>query len=308
MNKLLITSIAVSASLLVTPLFAAPGEQWEVVSRTEMPGMAMPDSTITVCLQKGAAKDPKQLIKQDGCEITNLKTSGSKTTWKMECDNDEGKMSGSGEITSQADSYQGVAKMSGTSQGQAINMTANYHGKRIGTACDTSAPPVVAMKGMENMNEMMVMANKQMASAMAEQCEVANYQATELISSRFFGPTAACTGKEKFACKVISKDVSRNTEAYVKLAKHDDTSDTSIAKICSIDMAAATKAICKKVDAGNYEDMIDYCPEAKAFADAGRSYSSTPRAADTVNKVDSAIDTTNSTLNTAKKLKGLFGF
>lgn len=308
MNKLLINSIAVSASLLATPLFAAPGEQWEVVSRTEMPGMAMPDSTITVCLQKGAAKDPKQLIKQDGCEITNLKTSGNKTTWKMECDNDEGKMSGSGEITSQADSYKGFTKMSGTSQGQAINMTANYHGKRIGTACDTSAPPVVAMKGMENMNEMMGMANKQMASAMAEQCEVANYQATELISSRFFGPTAACAGKEKFACKVISKEVGRNTDAYIKLAKFDDTSDIAIAKTCNIDMAAATKSICKKVDAGNYEDMLDYCPEAKAFADANNSNTDAPQSPSSLNKVDSAIDTTTSTINSAKKLKGLLGF
>ena len=308
MKKHLLTSLAVTATLLTSPLFAAPGEQWEVVSKTEVPGMAMPDSTLTVCLQKGAAKDPKQFIKQDGCEITNLKTSGNKTSWKMECDNDEGKMSGTGEITSQTDSYQGIAKMSGTSQGQAISMTASYRGKRLGTTCDTSDAPVVAIKGMENMNEMMGMANKQMAGAMAEQCEISNYQATELISSRFFGPTAVCAGKEKFACKVISKEVVRNTEAYVKLAKFDDTSDVAIAKTCNIDMAAATKAICKKVDAGNYEDMLDYCPEAKAFADANNSNTDAPQAPSTLNKVDSAIDTTTSTLNSAKKLKGLLGF
>lgn len=307
MNKQLLTPLAITAALLTSPLLAAPGEQWEVVSKTEMPGMAMPDSNLTVCMQKGAAKDPKQLIKQEGCEITNLKTSGSKTTWKMECDSDDGKMSGAGEITSQADSYKGTAKMSGTSQGQAISMTASYRGKRLGTACDTSDTPVVAIKGMENMNEMMGMANKQMASAMAEQCEISNYQASELISTRFFGPTAACAGKEKFACKVIGKEVLRNTDAYVKLAKFDDTSDVAIAKTCNIDMAAATKAICKKVDAGNYEDMLDYCPEAKAFADANNSNTS-PQAPSTLNKVDSTIDTTTSTLNSAKKLKGLLGF
>jgi hypothetical protein len=309
MNKQLPTLLAITAALLTSPLYAAPGELWEVVSKTEMPGMVMPDSTMTVCQQKGAAKDPKQLIQQEGCEITDLKTSGNKTTWKMACDSDEGKMSGTGEITNQADSYQGTAKLSGISQGQAVSMTASYRGKRLGTSCDTSDAPVVAMKGMENMNEMMGMANKQMASAMAEQCEVSNYQVTELISTRFFGPTAACTGKEKFACKVISKEVMRNTDAYVKLAKFDDTSDVAIAKTCNIDMAAATKSICKKVDAGNYEDMLDYCPEAQAFADANKVDTAPPQTTgNTINKVDSAIDTTTSTINSAKKLKGLLGF
>lgn len=311
MNKHLITWIVVSASLSISTAYAASGENWEVTTKTDMPGMpmAMGDTNITVCLPKGAEKDPKQLVKQDGCEITDLKTSGNKTTWKMSCDRDGEVMTGSGEVTHKTDSYQGVTKLSGKSDGHPVNMTANYQGKRIGTPCDTSAAPVVAVRGMENMNEMMGMANKQMASAMAEQCEVSNYDAIQLISNKFFGSTAACPGKEKFACKIISKDVSRKAEVYAKLAKHDDTSDVSIAKACGIDMASATKAICKTVDSGNHEELADYCPaEAKAFADAGRSYTSTPRAADTVNSVDSAIDTTSSTLNTAKKLKGLFGF
>ncbi len=270
-----------------------------------MPGMpvGMGESTITICLAKGAAKDPKQLVKQEGCEMTNLKTSGSKTTWKMRCDRDGEVMTGSGEVTQKPDSYQGVTRLSGQSEGKAINMTANYQGKRIGTSCDTSAPTVVAVKGMENMNEMMGMANKQMASAMAEQCEISNYQTPELISNRFFGPTAACPGKEKFACKIIRKDAQKNTEVFVKLAKHDDTSDVSIAKTCSIDMPSTTKEICKKVDGSNYQQLADYCPtEAKSFETA-RSYSSTPRSTSVItdNPVNSAIDG-------AKKLKGLFGF
>ena len=305
MNKHLITWIAVATSLCISSVYAATGENWEVTTQTEMPGMpvGMGDSTVTICLAKGAAKDPKQLVKQEGCEMTDLKTSGSKTTWKMHCDRDGDVMTGTGEVTQKSDSYQGVTKLSGKSEGRAINMTANYQGKRIGTPCDTSAAPVVAVKGMENMNEMMGMANKQMASAMAEQCEVSNYQATELISNKFFGPTAACPGKEKFACKVISKNVSKNADVYVKLAKHDDTSDVSIAQACAINMGAATKSICKIVDNNNYQELAEYCPtEAKAF-EAERSYSSTPRSTSVItdNPVNSAIDG-------AKKLKGLFGF
>jgi hypothetical protein len=271
-----------------------------------MPGMpmAIPETTMTLCVEKGAEKDPQQMVKKDsGCEITDIKTSGNKTSWKMHCKKDGDEMTGSGDVTHQTGSYQGTTKLSGKSHGHPINMTANFNGKRIGTACDTSNS-TVTVKGMENMNEMMGMAKSQMASAMAEQCEVSNFQTTELISNRFFGANAACPGKEKFACKLISKDASKKQDVYIKLAKHDDTSDVSIAKTCGIDMTSATKAICKTVDSGNYQELADYCPnEAKAFADAGRSYTSTTRSTSLIpsNPVGTAIDG-------ARKLKGLFGY
>ncbi len=306
MNKHLINWVVVASSLCFSTAFAATGEQWQVTTKAEMAGMpmAMPETTMTLCLQKGAEKDPKQMMKQDGeCKITDMKTAGNHTTWKMRCDRNGDVMNGTGEVTNKTGSYQGVTKLSGKSEGHDINMTANFNGKRIGTACDTSAAPVVAVQGMENMNDMMGMAKSQMASAMAEQCEVSNFKAVELISSRFFGDSAACPGKEKFACKAIAKDAVRNVEVYVKLSKHDDTSDVSIAKTCGINMAAATKSICAKVDDSNHEELADYCPnEAKSFA-VQRSYSSTPRSTSVItdNPVGNAIDS-------AKKLKGMFGF
>ncbi|MDD5057334.1 MAG: DUF3617 family protein [Sideroxydans sp.] len=309
MNKHLVVWLTVAAGFIFSNAYAASGEQWEVTTKTEMPGMpaGMGDTTMTVCLVKGAEKDPRQMMQQDSdCKVTDMKTAGNKTTWKMRCDKNGEVMTGTGEVTHKSSSYQGVTKLSGKSDSQTINMTASFSGKRIGTACDSSAAPVATVKGMENMNDMMGMAKSQMASAMAEQCEVSNYQAAELISSRFFGDNAACPGKEKFACKVISKDVKRNTEVYVKLAKHDDTSDVAIAKTCGIDMAAATKAICAKVDGSNYEELADYCPsEAKAF-EAQRSYSSTPRSADVI--TDNPVGNTIDNVQKLKSLKGMFGF
>ena len=302
MNKQLITCLAVSACLSTSAVYAASGERWEVTTRTDMPGMpvAMGESTVTICLSKGAEKDPTLLLKQTGeCEVTDLKSSGARTTWKMRCDRNGDVMAGSGEVIHKSDSYQGRTKLSGRADGKAVSMNAQYLGKRIGTPCDTSEPPVVA--GMENMNEMMGMASKQMASAMAEQCEVSNYRAVELISNRFFGPTAACPGKEKFACRIISKNVAKELNVYVKLARHDDTSDVSIAKACAIDMTAATASICKIVDAGNYQELAEYCPaEAKAF-EAERSGTSKANNDPADNPADTAIDT-------ARKLKGLFGW
>ncbi len=305
MNHFLCLTLALSASIITPVAHAASGETWEVTTKTEMSGMpyAMPDSTATVCAAKGAEKDPRKMVNQQGdCTMTDIKTSGNKTTWKMSCDNDGQTMTGTGEVVYSTDSYQGVTRLSGTEDGEKMDMTASYRGKRIGTSCDPSAAPVVAMQGMENMNDMMGMAKSQMAGAMAEQCEVSRYESTELMTSRFFGPDASCPGREKFACKVIVKDVGKKTEAYIALAKHDDTSDVSIAKTCGIDMAETTKAICKKVDSGNYHELEDYCPsEAATFAAAEHNDS-------TSGSGSSTGDTVGNVLDNAKKLKGLFGF
>jgi hypothetical protein len=304
MKKYLILFLTVSACLAASILYAASGERWEVITKTDMPGMpaGMGETTISVCMQKGAEKDPKQLMKQAGdCEVSELKTVGSKTTWKMRCDKDGNIMTGKGEVVYKTGSFQGVTTLSGMSEGEAVNMTAQYQGKRIGSPCDTSEAPAVAVKGMENLNEMMGMASKQMSSAMAEQCEVSNYRDIELISNRFFGPAAACPGKEKFACKVINKSVSKNAAVYVKLAKHDDTSDISIAKACGINMEATTKSICKIVDGNNYQDLAEYCPsEAKTF-----EVERTQPAGSNSGTSDSS---SSSVIDGAKKLKGLFGF
>ncbi len=289
---------------------AAAGETWEVTSKSEMSGMpyAMPETTITVCQPKSGKPDPKQMMEQDGnCKVTDVKHSGNKTTWKMRCDGDGQKMSGSGQITHSKSSYQGTTHMTGTADGEKVYMKASYRGKRIGTACDTSAPPVMGGKGMDDMNDMMGMAKAQMAAGMAEQCEVGRYEAPELMTNQFFGPHAMCAKNQKYACKVISKDVKKKPDVYLALVRHDDTSDTSIAKACKIDMKAATKAICKKVDESNYEDFEEACPKEYAKIneahESGRSYTSSPRSADNVsdNPVGGAIDG-------AKKLKGLLGF
>lgn len=289
---------------------AAAGETWEVTSKSEMTGMpyAMPETTMTVCQPKSGKPDPQQMMEQDGnCKVSDVKHSGNKTTWKVRCDGDGQKMSGSGEITHSKSSYQGTMHMSGTADGEKVNMNASYRGKRIGTACDTSAPMVANVKGMEDMNDMMGMAKAQMAAGMAEQCEVGRYEATELMTNQFFGPQAMCAKNQKYACKVISKDVMKKPEVYLALVKHDDTSDTSIAKACKIDMKAATKAACKKVNDSNYEEFEEACPAEYAkfstISTSGRSYTSSPRSSSVItdNPVGDAIDG-------AKKLKGLFGF
>jgi hypothetical protein len=154
--------------------------------------------------------------------------------------------------------------------------------------------------GLEALNDIMGMAKSQMQSAMAEQCEVSNHSAYDLISNMFFGPSAACAANQKHACKVISKEVVKKPEVFVKLAKHDETSDVNIAAACGINLKESAKSICTKVDSGNYEDLADYCPEeVKPFQKKGRN-TSLP-----AEKEDSG---SGSILDGAMKLKGLLGF
>ncbi len=310
MQRLSTFVIVLLVSMYAPISYAATGETWEITSKSEMAGMpyAMPETTMTVCQPKSGEPDPKQMMEQDGnCRVTNVKHSGSKTTWKMNCSGDGQKMTGSGEITHSKSSYQGKSHMSGMADGEKIDMTATYRGKRIGKACDTSAPVVVKSKAMDDMNDMMGIAKAQMAADMAEQCEVGKYEAKELMNNRFFGPNAVCAKNRKYACKVISKDATKNTGVYLALVKHDDTSDVSIADACKISMAKTTKSICKKVDENNYKRMEDACPaeaeKISAMEASGRSYTSSSRSSDMVtdNPVGGAIDG-------AKKLKGLFGF
>ena len=109
--------------------------RWEVTMEMDMPGMPMklpPVKTIQ-CITKEQAGDPNQAVpqgpqdKNNACKASDYKVSGSTVTWTMKC---EGKtpMTGTGEITYAADSYDGWMKVK-TADGE---MAMKYKGKRLG--------------------------------------------------------------------------------------------------------------------------------------------------------------------------------
>lgn len=301
MVRSLTVSLLVLGSFYATGAFAEPGETWDITSKSVGNGMGIPEVVVTVCLAPRDAKNPQKFIQQDDtCTMTDLKTVGKKTTWKMKCGSGDDEMTGTGEVTYAGNSFQGQTKLSGRSEGEPVDMKMSYQGKKIGAACDTSAPPVV--KGMEGMGDIMSMAKSQMTAAMAEQCEVANYGAVDLISPRFFGPNAMCAGKEKAACKVISKAVAKDPAVFGRLSKFEDTSELGIAKTCNIDLAATAKTMCSKVNSDNYREYADACPqEAKAFEKEQAPGSTATGGSGTGGGVSNMIDN-------AIKIKSLFGF
>jgi hypothetical protein len=107
---------------------AGSDELWELTTKMDMPGMSMPSVTHTSCLPKGAAYKPDRNQQQKNCEMTDIKVSGNKTSWKIHCSGKDA-MDGVGEMTRTADTMKGTMKMS-MMNGQ---MTQVISGKRVGT-------------------------------------------------------------------------------------------------------------------------------------------------------------------------------
>jgi hypothetical protein len=105
--------------------------KWEITSSMDMPGMPykMPPTVISHCYTKEDVKDQKKVIanKNNDCTVTDMKKSGNKVTWKMQC---TGKSKGtfSGETLFGKDFYESTINI----QSEGRSMTTKSKAKRIG--------------------------------------------------------------------------------------------------------------------------------------------------------------------------------
>ena len=132
-------SAVMFAAFCVSAVAQEKDELWDITMKMDMPGMpmAMPAHTSRVCVAKGA-NDENYLPKQQGdCRNVESKRIGNKYTFKMICDGTN-KMTGVGEITFADGAYDGRMQMTGTMEGQPMNMNQTYTGKRVGSC---TAPP-----------------------------------------------------------------------------------------------------------------------------------------------------------------------
>lgn len=110
-----------------------PG-QWQVVTKTEMPGMpmAIPDVANTYCLTEEDMVPQNKEPGQD-CKTVEYNVSGNKVAWRIVCDGAEGKTDSRGEIVYHGDTFKGSAKTTVDVSGQGqMTMTNTMTGKRIG--------------------------------------------------------------------------------------------------------------------------------------------------------------------------------
>ena len=138
MNKILLFGFACAIGALSTPAWCVPGEVWELNKTVTMLGKVMPAPMIKLCLPKGAdAQSAQRALKNDDCRISDVKTSGNKTTWKVSCEQDGKIDTGFGESVGDANKSEGVMHFSDKSGGRNIDITHTHKLKRMGGACNT---------------------------------------------------------------------------------------------------------------------------------------------------------------------------
>ena len=128
MKKVLAGIVILGLMSSASAMAAGSDELWEITTKMSMQGMDMPAMTQNSCLAKGGAYKPEKSRQQENCEITDIKVSGNKTTWKMHCSGKDA-VDGNGEVTRSADKMNRMMKLS-MKHGEMVQVIS---GKRIGT-------------------------------------------------------------------------------------------------------------------------------------------------------------------------------
>ncbi len=111
---------------------------WELTSNAEISGvnMAIPPMSTTSkeCMSKKTAMDPKTMLKNQNCDIQDLKIQSNRATWKMVCNQQGIQMTGDGSIDYQHESFTGVFNMNMQGAAGGMKIVTRTTGRYIG-AC-----------------------------------------------------------------------------------------------------------------------------------------------------------------------------
>jgi hypothetical protein len=256
--------LTVSMALLLT-LVALPGagaaqgpdELWEISAKMEMAGlpMAMPSQTNQVCRPAGKTQDEEMVPKNQDCRMTDMRRSGSRTTFTMVCEGKD-KLTGTGDIVTDPSGYRGTMRLRGTMDGQPVDMTQNFSGRRIGT-CTYEDP------------------KKKQDALMAQQC----VQALDRMNSYAFTmEQSPCKAQKPEFCARVAKLAQEMQEPPTYRATLQKRSDwPQMMQACGQDTTPVTGAACQRAIGGkDYTFLGDFCePDARALAAqhcTGRDY------------------------------------
>lgn len=269
MNKHLTAILAILTGLISSTAYAAPGEYWEITSKMEIPGMpfAMPATTTKICIAKGNENDPRKTSGDKDCQMSDIKTVGKKTTFKVRCDRDGEIMTGTGEQTVNANGSESKIHFSGKSRGRDTDMTMTSSSKRIGGSCDSGEAVKKAKEDQQKITA-------QMCDTSGNRNTVDWIRNSSMLIQK--GRETLCPpALRNQLCELVRKDAPNDIETYRALTDYEQQSQSvalaSMVKECKLNMAAVTKSICKKLNGNTYEKLSAHCPaEAKAYREIQR--------------------------------------
>jgi hypothetical protein len=133
-SGLVVLVVMVGSAYAADPVMR-PG-MWEITTQMDMPGMPMkmPAQTIRQCLTKQDIEQGDRAVPTSGdstCQVKDYKVDGNVATWKILCSG-AASMHGSGRMVMQRDSYTGEMESTMNHNGQTMEMTNKWTGKRVG--------------------------------------------------------------------------------------------------------------------------------------------------------------------------------
>lgn len=256
-----------------------PGVYWEQSVEMQMAGFAMPAQTSKVCLPKKGLEEPPRNARDDGkCEMTDVKRTGARMTWKMRCKDGT---TGEGDITSGPDSFDGTMVM--RTQGNEMNM--KMKGRKVGGDCDANE----LKRKVAGMQKQADESRAQLAESQAKTCDKGADDVTlELFVSPFPGVPVQCKDPAKLCANLETR------AGLVALRQHGGKDGREkAAKLCRKDLDAVVAKLCAAAkkdqekattlgDEATMEFVFGYCPDlGKALAKrecAGRKFTALPPA------------------------------
>ena len=256
-----------SLGFLAAPALAQSGsdELWNMSTRMEMAGMPGQTFTSEVCMKKGQTQ-PDKMSQDKNCKVADMRTVGSKTTWRIECAGRD-PMTGEGEVTRTRDSMNGRMRMQGKRGNESYDMTTVMQGRLVGT-CDAEAQNRQAQAAMA-----------QGSAILAQQCKESM---DKYMTIMFDSDSAPCKAQKAEYCGRVTKTAQsmRKHAGYRSAMKNDGLKRGGFdqaGQACGVDAASVTADACKSAMGGrDWPFVADYCPaEAQAVAAehcAGRKY------------------------------------
>lgn len=124
---LLCSTAAAAEDMQITP------GMWEIEITSHMPMLPQPTVKRMQHCFTASRLSPDEIMKNNSnCEFSDVQSSPTQLSWKMSCTGHGGKMTGTGQFTSEGEAMQGTLHMSMAMQGQQITMQHEWSGKRIG--------------------------------------------------------------------------------------------------------------------------------------------------------------------------------
>lgn len=261
-----LAALVLGGLALLAGQVAAQGtdELWDVTMSMELAGggVTVPPMNQRVCTPKGKMDEPAVPIDKN-CKVLDSKRSGSRFTFSFKCEG-RNNYTGTGEMEYQGkDAYQGKMRATGTMDGQPMDMSATWSGKRAGT-CQ-----------YEDQRKEVERVQAQGNAQIAQMCDKA---VDELATMLIVGDNMPCKDRKADLCTRAAKigEESRDPAGFRRNAGRDWR---GALKACGQDDTAIVRAACGAA-AGKRdgEFLRDQCPdEAAAMRKQyclGRTYTS----------------------------------